>query len=254
MLFTPFGFLGQSGYNADAVEFDGSNDWMSRSGITGLSDSKTVTLSFWANRDSTGGTQNLFQLVLFSGTISRFFTVDLNSSGNLVLNGQAAGVGTVLQATSNSALTAGSWVHVLISFDLANSSNRAVYLNGSADSTNWATYSNTSMSLGSINSARIGSRPDNEPSFIYNGGLSEFWFDTSYLDLSVESNRRKFIDASNKPVNLGSNGQTPTGSSPLIYQRVVPGQNANAFLTNRGTGGDWTQNGTLTIAATNPSD
>jgi hypothetical protein len=72
----------------------------------------------------------------------------------------------------------------------------------------------------------------------------------THLDLSVEANRRKFISAAGKPVSLGANGSTPTGSQPIIYL-------ANPTATwqdNLGAGGNFTENGALADAATNPSD
>ena len=86
------------------------------------------------------------------------------------------------------------------------------------------------------------------------GGMSEFWFDTARLDFSVEANRRKFVSATGKPVDVGTDGSTPTGSAPEIYLSVRPGDAAADFVTNRGTGNNFTQNGTLTLSGTSPSD
>lgn len=58
-----------------------------------------------------------------------------------------------------------------------------------------------------------------------------------------------------KPVNLGANGQTPTGITPAVFLRRAPGAAASTFATNLGTGGGpFTITGTLTSAPTSPTD
>ena len=53
--------------------------------------------------------------------------------------------------------------------------------------------------------------------------------------MGTTSNRRKFINADLTPVDLGANGQTPTGTSPTIYMTGTPTE----FLNNLGTGGNF---------------
>lgn len=88
----------------------------------------------------------------------------------------------------------------------------------------------------------------------FDGDMAEFWLSMTRLDFSVEANRRKFYSATGKPVDVGSDGSTPTGSAPEVYLSVRPGDAAADFVTNRGSGNNFTQNGTLTIASTSPSD
>jgi len=91
--------------------------------------------------------------------------------------------------------------------------------------------------------------------FKFNGAIAELWFNMGqYLDFSVEANRRKFISATGKPVNLGSDGSTPTGVAPIVYQRINGGDAAAGFATNLGTGGNFSVVGSLDIASTSPSD
>lgn len=59
----------------------------------------------------------------------------------------------------------------------------------------------------------------------------------SFLDLSVVSNRRKFIDQFGYMVDLGSSASGPTGTSPQIYLSIRTPGAAAEMLTNRGTGG-----------------
>jgi len=87
---------------------------------------------------------------------------------------------------------------------------------------------------------------------------ADFWFapNQSLLvagDIPLAT-RRKFRDGSGKPVNLGATGSTPTGVAPAVFLRRAAGAAASTFATNLGTGGNFTGGGSITNAATSPSD
>lgn len=89
----------------------------------------------------------------------------------------------------------------------------------------------------------------------FNGCLAELWFDTTWMDLTVTANRRKFRSAAGQPVFLGTQGQIPTGSQPLIYCSLpTKGLSVASFATNRGSGGGFTITGALDIGSSSPSD
>ena len=46
---------------------------------------------------------------------------------------------------------------------------------------------------------------------------SDFWLDSESIDWDIESNRRKFIDENGFPVDLGPNGENPTGFPPRVF-------------------------------------
>lgn len=75
--------------------------------------------------------------------------------------------------------------------------------------------------------------------------FADLWFNNSYIDFSMEANRRKFVDVRGKPVWKGLDGSLPTGTAPLIFLRRNVGESADSFLTNKGTGGGFTVNGAL---------
>lgn len=79
--------------------------------------------------------------------------------------------------------------------------------------------------------------------------MADLYFNSvTFLDLSVSSNLELFIK-SGKPVNLGTTGQTPTGSSPLVFDTG----DATTFATNVGGGGGWTlQAGGITTDSNGP--
>ncbi len=89
----------------------------------------------------------------------------------------------------------------------------------------------------------------------YIGDASDCWIapGQSLLtagDINVTT-RRKFVTAANKPVDLGADGSTPTGTSPAIF---FSGDATTYGQPNLGTGGAFTLTGTLTNASTSPSD
>jgi len=100
--------------------------------------------------------------------------------------------------------------------------------------------------------SRIGSRMNTSPGNWLNGDLSELYFTNEYLDISVQSNRRKFITSGLEPADLGTDGSDPTGTAPLIYfSGVASTWNAG---TNAGSGGDFTMTGAVTDSANEPVD
>lgn len=75
----------------------------------------------------------------------------------------------------------------------------------------------------------------------FEGEIADLWYDDSYVDLSVEANRRKFITGSGAPASLGANGSGPTGAQPLIFFSGDAAQ----WGTNKGRGGTFAQQGTF---------
>lgn len=84
-----------------------------------------------------------------------------------------------------------------------------------------------------------------------------WWGLDQFLDISVTANRRKFISATLKPVDLGDDGSTPTGTAPAFYLRRDPTTGtASDFATDKsGNGNTFTETGgTLSDASSSPSD
>lgn len=71
------------------------------------------------------------------------------------------------------------------------------------------------------------------------GCCQDFWLSqTTKLDFSSSSVLGKFRTVGGRAANLGSNGQTPTGTSPNIFLHYTGGTAlSTAFTTNLGTGG-----------------
>lgn len=101
-------------------------------------------------------------------------------------------------------------------------------------------------------------RYDSDPFTLYalndSVEIAELWFAPTFIDFSVQANRRKFADADGKPLDLGANGSLPLGVQPAIYLSVREGEEASAFLENRGSGENFVHNNSYTLAETSPSD
>jgi hypothetical protein len=84
--------------------------------------------------------------------------------------------------------------------------------------------------------------------------VAELWFGETagFVDMTVESNRRKFICVVGGAADLGVNGEAPFGGAPVVYlsRRGL----AATFAQNNGRGGAFTiTGGTLTDPGTEPA-
>mgnify|MGYP006349159995 CR=1 FL=1 len=232
---------------ANAVDFDGTNDYMPRgAGLTGAADSSTGILSVWLRFDGSDGiATRLFSS--FSGHLV-FQKLSTNTFSLNVNNGSASFI-----FLSTTAYTAGAtWYHFLASWDTNYSAGNKIehlYVNDAYDlgtvtdsgAAFTVDYTDTNWHIGATSAG--GSK--------FNGCMAEFYFAPGqYLDFSDSANRRKFINSLGKPVDLGSDGSTPTGVAPVVYLKNV----AASYGTNSGTGGNFTITGALTTASTSPSD
>ena len=230
-----------SGIEPEAVSFDGStgaggsgNDYLIRnSDLTNNADGKTFTVSFWIYYDYTASNIEIYNSKTSGGNVyglrlrgltSGFSFNAYNSSGTRIL--------LAYQMTVPSANT---WVHCVGSFDLTNSSNCKVYINDvdanasfiiTNDTIDFTKPQHLINNLGSMK-----------------GRLSNLFLDYTYRDLSIEANRRLFIDADGKPSKT-------IPSSPILY---LPMTDAATAGSNSGTGGDFTVNGVLATAERGPN-
>lgn len=239
-------------YTVEAVDFDGTNDYMTRGAdLTGNADGKVGLLSFWARLDAGDGS-TLDIINNGTGLTQGGIRCSRNTANRFTVVGRDSAGTAKLQISSNTDSAAGAtWLNVLASWDLTDTAKRHFYLND-ATVLSVVTYVDATLDYTKTNFA-VGAGTGGAQKL--NGCLAELYFNpTVYMDLSVEANRRKFISATGKPVNLGSDGSTPTGTAPIMYQRVADGAAASTFATNLGSGGNFSITGSLDIASTSPSD
>lgn len=97
----------------------------------------------------------------------------------------------------------------------------------------------------------LGNEPDMD--------LADFWLAVGQnliVDGDIpEATRRKFTDADGWPVDLGDNGELPTGTAPtLFFHRDHGSSDSAAFGVNRGTGGSTDSTAWPMLASTSPTD
>jgi hypothetical protein len=226
-------------FTANTAVLDGTTDFLTRSSLTGISDGKTFTFSGWF-QDTSGNANAHNFFAAGAGYIDIYITIHKvvvaarNAAGATILDG----VGTVNIGSS--------WTHVYVCVDLANSANRHVYVNGVEDSSYlWSTYTNDTIDM-THGSYAVGASVAGFSKF--KGAFAEFWFNNTYLD-----SPSSFVctTAGTHPLDLGTTGQTPTGSSPIFY--LSKSGSGNSWATDSsGSGNTFTVNGTALGSTTSP--
>lgn len=245
--FTLTGTVARSGrgpnqYNAPYSDLDGTADYLSTTSVTGIADGKQLTVSFCGNIDTftTGNvlafsTTSYFRVYFGSNAIN---ITALNSAGSTILSASYS-IGSAVNRNYS----------IQISCDLSDTNKRHMIVNGQAVAATWSTYTNDNIDF-THTTYQVGRYSTNQ---YLNGRLGALWFNTSYIDLSVPDNLAKFVTGTGidaKPVDLGANGELPTGTSPLIYLPMY-GNNAGK---NYGTGGDFTVNSGPYTGARGPNE
>jgi len=234
--------LGNFG-TGSSTDFDGTASPLRRtSALSGLSDGKQFTFSFWINFDE--GDVNSFAAISFNtfyftvyGNENQLQFVCRNSSNTNILYAE-------INETNPRLFSQGIWYHILVSIDLTNSSNRYIYINdvSKASSTTWNTYTNDNIDF-TQSTIDIADFTGQSASYSEPCKLAHMYLDTTYRDLSTTSNRRIFIDA-----NGGSTSASSLSAlNPVLY---LPLTNDYAITKNLGTGGDFTSSGAPKIDTT----
>ena len=228
---------------ANGASFSGTSRLARGSAWTGAADGKEFLFSFWVNMAADGS--NMSYSEPSSGRVDLFHNTN---NTMLVRMRNTAGTNLLNVSTAGTIVAADGWVHVIGSGDAAVANSVYVYINDTVD----ANFNGISMTNQDIDLARTDATFGGYTTggFLLQGCLQEFFWTNEYLDLSDVNNRRKFIDAAGKPVDLGSDGSTPTGTAPWCYLNNPFG----SFQTNKGTGGNLTVTGSLSDCGSSPSD
>lgn len=233
-------------YVATASDWDGTADSAVRGAdLTGISDGKAGTFSGWVRIDGGDGSQlTVLHIGTTGGSLGWYI---IRSSGNrFIMQGRnAAGATRLVRVTTPFYVAGATWYHILASWDLAGPTAH-FYVNDAVPAFDTSTTTDDTLDYTRGN-VGLSTNDTGSPANRFNGCLSEIFFHTTYIDLSVEANRRKFISATGKPVNLGATGSTPLGVQPLVYQKT-------GTQTNSGSGGNFTLTGALTACSSSPSD
>lgn len=229
-------------YHADAVHFDGNAVLARGAKLTGVGDITTFLVSFWIESWSSDGLDLItslpnFLFDIYNNPVLVGFFRNFTGDGSIIYEPTA----DFSQAIWRNVLFSGDTVAGTFQFYLTD-----VVPTPEAPTTIQGAPFTIELSTDETDFAVGGSNGNN--SIV---DLADVWVGLGqYLDLSIDANRRKFIDAGGKPVYLGANGELPTGTTPAVFFSG----DAAAFPTNRGTGGAFTLTGALTNASTSPSD
>jgi len=216
-----------NGYVPSAILFNGTTDYMHLgANLTGIVDSKVGTASVWVRIDGGDGFGRDI-LSSFGAFVSKF-RFHMTSANKFGVNGVPSSV----HINTVAVFPAGpAWIHVLASWDTA-AGTLFFYIDDVSDISEIAN-TDAAVSYSDQDEWNIGA--DNNAGSKFTGAMADLYFTTEFLDLSVEANRRKFIDTDGNPVYLGDTGELPTGTAALVYLRG----NLSNQGSNSGTGGDF---------------
>lgn len=225
-------------YSTTGVDFDGTNDHMSRGAdLTGSADSKIYSGAGWVNMHSTN-TGRIYTNTGAAATIRW-------TSETLRIQAENSSATTILNINS-STISLNVWHHFMFSVDLSDTGKRHLYIDNVSDLATVTTYTNDTIDFTKADH-RIGAKLDGTEKV--NGCSADLWIEQGvFVDLSSAANRAKFVTTGVELVDLGANGETPTSASPIMFFKGA----SASFNTNLGTGGNFTVTGTLTDCATDP--
>ncbi len=234
-------------YTTGAVSFDGATTLDSTTFI--VSDSPVGVMSLWTFPTVSG------QYSYYSATHSGgYWTIRLGTDagpGDIIncdfWDGATNTKEFQFHATSPT-LALNTWNNIIISVDTNHAAGAKVgviVLNGTSISVTVVNDADTAFDIGwGVSGETM------EPVSFPLGYGADFWVASGqYLDITTAPNIAKFISGG-KPVDLGADGSTPTGTAPPIFLRRAPSAAASTFATNLGTGGTFSiGSGTTTTGA-----
>ncbi len=222
----------ESGDIAEGVSFDGATDYISN-GYVGNHNSRNITISTFLYLPSNSKTYNSVFQTYYDNLITKQIEAFYDNSENRFFVYVYASNGVPVATLSTSAysnFSLNTWNHIMIKGRLYSGDTIELYVNGILVSSEvlsgyaYAT-SNIGLTVGKTTTYYNGTMQ---------GRVSNFFLDTS-TSYTVQT----FLDSNNKPItNLDS-------YSPDCY---LPMKDASTAHQNLGTGGDFSQNGTLATA------
>lgn len=234
-------------FPVNAVFFDGTNDFLSRDAqLTGVTDSDSILLSLWWKIAGADGSNNMFHSTQGTQVVAK-----RNANNKIQFSCFSIPLGprwNVETVTAYDLINNPGWHHLLVAAQFDATPVGQLFIDDVEASLTTFTALNEGLIDWTDSDYFVGATAAGAQKM--NGDLSEVYVTDEFLDISIEANRRKFIDANGFPVDLGSDGSTPTGTAALEFFSG----STDAWHTNKGSGGGHTENGALTDAASSPSD
>lgn len=220
-----------------AQNFDGSDDYFSASGWD-ISDTIVGIFSVWVKRNA----DDVLGFIYANSNNRVRFKINADNTVDLKL-ANSSGT-TILDINSGATTITGTgWHHILISWELDSGPRSWFYI----DDVDVESIT-TGPTQGTVEWTRANNNTgaSSTPASHFDGCMSEFYRNNdAFFDLDTVSNRRKFIDASGFPVDLGSDGSTPTGGQPQVMM-------FDDFTSNAGSLANPVANGTPVACADAP--
>lgn len=224
------------------VEFDGTNDYLTRGALTGAADGKGWFFSAAFTVDGGDGTLRTMLHGTNAGAANGSLGIALQSNNKMVVALNPPGsTSNNAQVFSANTILAGSGYHTILVSGLNGTTAPRLYIDGVDDTDSGSSvgtdtdFTLTDWSVGSLYSGISK----------WDGCLGEVMFGLEYINVGSSTERDKFFTASGAPVDKGSDGSTPTGTAPLIY---LSG-GADQFADNFGSGGAFSIAGDLVDCA-----
>lgn len=227
---------------AEGVDFDGVNDYLSRStDLVGNADGKTFTFMTWMYIPAT----SVYTSVYMSTTgLDTGFQVWFNAQGKIQIFGKASNGSTVIDATVNTGFPLNTFIPLLLSIDLQFDNRKVFFGDVQVTDITWSTFSiGAIIDFTKSNHSICANTAGGEKAL---SRLAHVFLDYTYRDLSVEANRRLFITADRKPANMA----TLKALNPILY---LPMTDPSTVHINEGTGGNFTLNGVIARSGRGPN-
>lgn len=216
--------------------YDGSDYQIRPTVLTGLTNTKQGLLIASLLINAAGNATT--RIIMTLGEVAPpnvTFSLFMSALNKIEIIGRNVADTQAIIRTATTAFAGGpAWRTVIASWDLATSTilmyvgdtiNNTPTININED----LNYTDGDAAIGALFNGTVN----------YVGGLSELYFDNKFLDISIEANRRRIVDATGKLVYFGVTGELVSGTTPVLYA-----PNGNVVF-NRGTGGNFTTVGQL---------
>lgn len=226
-----------------AVTFDGATVLTRGADLSAIANAKSFTLVYWVN---SAGALGIHIANDDSGTNK--FQSSQSATRNMQVTGRNAAGALILDARSS---FSDGWNCLLISIDLNNAANRQIYIGDTTGAPTFPTYTNDTIDFQGTNWA-IGAFVAGASK--YSGQMASLWLKLgTFVDFSNVTNRRLFVSAVGRPVDLGATGTNPGLGTPEVFLNIAPFATPSGFATNAGSGGNFSATtGALTAASSNP--
>lgn len=237
-----------SAYTANGVTFNGTSTYAAKgTALSGVASGKTGLASLWLKNTGAAGTTRAVVVINTSGSVGLLYLFVSGASNKIAIQGKNSSDTVILQAISNDTFTGMSdYVHCLISWDVNTATSRVqIRIDDVSNITAGPTLTDATIVY---TGTRLGIGGDNAGASLFPGDLADvqIWLNVD-VDISVEANRRLFIDAGGNAVNPIV-AEASLGTADILLHG-----DASTWFINAGGGGGFTPNdGSLANAATDP--